>query len=181
MTPTSSAITLHRRPLQRPATAGATMSVAEDYDAFVESNENAYVGIRCDGRIVGRSDRTAFRSRRSRPTARRKRPALRPTTGSTPWRARRSSRSDLTRRRTASAAKEGDGGHADDPARRKKKFDVTVKRASVEVEVVKYSMLDGSIGYIKINNFEANSADRTIEAIDAARAGRQGARVRPAL
>lgn len=44
--------------------------------------------------------------------------------------------------------------------------DITVTRGIVETEVVVYELLENGLGYIKINNFDATSADKTIAAID---------------
>lgn len=145
---------------------------AEDYDAFVESNENAYVGI---GVTVESSDDLTDGVQ---------------ITKVTPNSPAEEAGIEADDRIYAVEGETVESLGLDDAKNRirgeegtevtltilrgEKKFDVTVKRASVEVEVVKYSMLDGSIGYIKINNFEANSADRTIEAIDALRG--QGAK-----
>ena len=49
-------------------------------------------------------------------------------------------------------------------------MDFTVTRATIEVEVVSYELLDNGIGYIKINNFDSNCARDTLAAIEALRA-----------
>lgn len=138
---------------------------AEDYDAFVESNENAYVGI---GVTVESSDDLTDGVQITKVT---------PNSPAEEAGIEADDRIYAVEGETVESlgldeAKNRIRGEEGTEVtltilRGEKKFDVTVKRASVEVEVVKYSMLDGSIGYIKINNFEANSADRTIEAIDA--------------
>lgn len=145
---------------------------AEDYDAFVESNENAYVGI---GVTVESSDDLSDGVQITKVT---------PNSPAEEAGIEADDRIYAVEGETVESlgldeAKNRIRGEEGTEVtltilRGEKKFDVTVKRASVEVEVVKYSMLDGSIGYIKINNFEANSADRTIEAIDALRG--QGAK-----
>lgn len=145
---------------------------AEDYDAFVESNENAYVGI---GVTVESSDDLTDGVQITKVT---------PNSPAEEAGIEADDRIYAVEGETVESlgldeAKNRIRGEEGTEVtltilRGEKKFDVTVKRASVEVEVVKYSMLDGSIGYIKINNFEANSADRTIEAIDALRG--QGAK-----
>lgn len=145
---------------------------AEDYDAFVESNENAYVGI---GVTVESSDDLTDGVQITKVT---------PNSPAEEAGIEADDRIYAVEGETVESlgldeAKNRIRGEEGTEVtltilRGEKKFDVTVKRASVEVEVVKYSMLDGSIGYIKINNFEANSADRTIEAIDALR--EQGAK-----
>lgn len=48
-----------------------------------------------------------------------------------------------------------------------KEFDLTITRAVIETDVVVFEMLDGNIGYIKINNFEARSSEESIAAIEA--------------
>lgn len=145
---------------------------AEDYDAFVESNENAYVGI---GVTVESSDDLTDGVQITKVT---------PNSPAEEAGIEADDRICAVEGETVESlgldeAKNRIRGEEGTEVtltilRGEKKFDVTVKRASVEVEVVKYSMLDGSIGYIKINNFEANSADRTIEAIDTLRG--QGAK-----
>lgn len=145
---------------------------AEDYDAFVESNENAYVGI---GVTVESSDDLTDGVQITKVT---------PNSPAEEAGIEADDRIYAVEGETVESlgldeAKNRIRGEEGTEVtltilRGEKKFDVMVKRASVEVEVVKYSMLDGSIGYIKINNFEANSADRTIEAIDALRG--QGAK-----
>ena len=47
-------------------------------------------------------------------------------------------------------------------------FDVTVTRATIEVEVVRAELLDGNVGYLKINNFDSGCAEKSIAAIEAA-------------
>lgn len=145
---------------------------AEDYDAFVESNENAYVGI---GVTVESSDDLTDGVQITKVT---------PNSPAEEAGIEADDRIYAVEGETVESlgldeAKNRIRGEEGTEVtltilRGEKKFDVTVKRASVEVEVVKYSMLDGSIGYIKINNFEANSADCTIEAIDTLR--EQGAK-----
>lgn len=46
-------------------------------------------------------------------------------------------------------------------------FDVTITRSLVEVDVVVWEMLPDSIGYIKINNFDANACRDSLRAIEA--------------
>lgn len=145
---------------------------AENYDAFVESNENAYVGI---GVTVESSDDLTDGVQITKVT---------PNSPAEEAGIEADDRIYAVEGETVESlgldeAKNRIRGEEGTEVtltilRGEKKFDVTVKRASVEVEVVKYSMLDGSIGYIKISNFEANSADRTIEAIDTLRG--QGAK-----
>ena len=45
-------------------------------------------------------------------------------------------------------------------------FDVTVTRATIEVEVVRAELLDGGVGYLKINNFDSGCAEKSIAAIE---------------
>lgn len=44
---------------------------------------------------------------------------------------------------------------------------VTVVRAKVESAPVRYELLEGGVGYVRLNNFFDNSAQRTQEAVDA--------------
>ena len=46
-------------------------------------------------------------------------------------------------------------------------LDVSVERRSIQTEVVSSRMLGDEIGYIKINNFDARSAEESIAAVDA--------------
>lgn len=46
-----------------------------------------------------------------------------------------------------------------------KEFDVTITRQVIEVEVVVYELLDGNVGYIKINNFDTHASRDAIAAI----------------
>ena len=145
---------------------------AEDYDAFVESNENAYVGI---GVTVESSDDLTDGVQITKVTPNRPAEEVGIEADDRIYAVEGETVESLGLDETKNRIRGEEGTEVTlTILRGEKKFDVTVKRASVEVEVVKYSMLDGSIGYIKINNFEANSADRTIEAIDALRG--QGAK-----
>lgn len=145
---------------------------AEDYDAFVESNENAYVGI---GVTVESSDDLTDGVQITKVTPNSPAEEAGIEANDRIYAVEGETVESLGLDETKNRIRGEEGTEVTlTILRGEKKFDVTVKRASVEVEVVKYSMLDGSIGYIKINNFEANSADRTIKAIDALRG--QGAK-----
>lgn len=145
---------------------------AEDYDAFVESNENAYVGI---GVTVESSDDLTDGVQITKVTPNSPAEEAGIEADDRIYAVEGETVESLGLDETKNRIRGEEGTKVTlTILRGEKKFDVTVKRASVEVEVVKYSMLDGSIGYIKINNFEANSADRTIEAIDTLR--EQGAK-----
>ena len=145
---------------------------AEDYDAFVESNENAYVGI---GVTVESSDDLTDGVQITKVTPNSPAEEVGIEADDRIYAVEGETVESLGLDETKNRIRGEEGTEVTlTILRGEKKFDVTVKRASVEVEVVKYSMLDGSIGYIKINNFEANSADRTIEAIDTLR--EQGAK-----
>ena len=145
---------------------------AEDYDAFVESNENAYVGI---GVTVESSDDLTDGVQITKVTPNSPAEEVGIEADDRIYAVEGETVESLGLDETKNRIRGEEGTEVTlTILRGEKKFDVTVKRAFVEVEVVKYSMLDGSIGYIKINNFEANSADRTIEAIDALRG--QGAK-----
>lgn len=145
---------------------------AEDYDAFVESNENAYVGI---GVTVESSDDLTDGVQITKVTPNSPAEEAGIEADDRIYAVEGETVESLGLDETKNRIRGEEGTEVTlTILRGEKKFDVAVKRASVEVEVVKYSMLDGSIGYIKINNFEANSADRTIEAIDTLR--EQGAK-----
>ena len=47
-----------------------------------------------------------------------------------------------------------------------KEFDVTITRQVIEVDVVVYELLDNNVGYIKINNFDTHSSRDSIAAIE---------------
>ena len=51
-----------------------------------------------------------------------------------------------------------------------KELTFTMKRASVPVENVTYQVLDDTVGYIKIGNFDTNACKDTVAAIEAVRA-----------
>lgn len=145
---------------------------ADDYDALVESNENAYVGI---GVTIESSDDLTDGIRITKVTPNSPAEAAGIEADDKIYAVEGETIESLGLDEAKNRIRGEEGTEVTlTILRGEKKFDVTVKRASVEVEVVKYDMLDGSIGYIKINNFEANSADRTIEAIDALR--EQGAK-----
>ncbi len=47
-----------------------------------------------------------------------------------------------------------------------KDFDVTITRQEIKVDVVVYELLDNNVGYIKINNFDTRSSSDAIAAIE---------------
>lgn len=49
--------------------------------------------------------------------------------------------------------------------RDEEKFDVTITRQTIEVEVVVFELLENNVGYIKINNFDTHSSRDAIAAI----------------
>lgn len=51
--------------------------------------------------------------------------------------------------------------------RGEQEFDVEVTRATIEIEVVAWDLLDDGVGYVKINNFDGGCAEKTIAAIEA--------------
>lgn len=55
-------------------------------------------------------------------------------------------------------------------------FDVTVTRATIEVEVVRAELLDGNVGYLKINNFDSGLR-RKVHCCDRVPAGSRAQRL----
>lgn len=51
-------------------------------------------------------------------------------------------------------------------ARGEEQWELTLTRRSIETEVASCELLDGDIGYIRINNFDVRCADETIACID---------------
>lgn len=47
-----------------------------------------------------------------------------------------------------------------------REFDVTITRQMIEVDIVVYELLDHNVGYIKINNFDTHSSRDSIAAIE---------------
>lgn len=45
-------------------------------------------------------------------------------------------------------------------------LELTLERRTIQVAVAEWQMLDGNIGYIKINNFNSNCADQSIQAVE---------------
>ena len=137
---------------------------AEDYAAYVESNENAYVGIGVTIQHENEDD-AGF--------------TIASVTRNSPAEEAGLQIGDMI------VAVEGEPVDPDDMSAAQKKvrgeagtdvaitivrngesMDVTITRNVIETEVVAYELLDGSVGYIKINNFDAHCARDTIAAIE---------------
>lgn len=138
---------------------------AEDYAAYVESNENAYVGIGVSIQHVNEDD-DGF--------------TIVSVTHNSPAEAAGLKNGDMV------VAVEGEPVDPEDMSATQQKvrgevgtdvtitvlrdgeaMDVTITRSIIETEVVVFELLDSGDGYIKINNFDAHSARDTIAAIDA--------------
>lgn len=137
---------------------------AEDYAAYVESNENAYVGIGVTIKHENDDD-PGF--------------TIASVTHNSPAEEAGLKIGDMV------VAVEGEAVDPEDMSAAQKKvrgeagtdvtitilrdgerLDVTITRNVIETEVVVYELLDTNDGYIKINNFDAHSARDTIDAID---------------
>lgn len=137
---------------------------AEDYAAYVESNENAYVGIGVTIKHENDDD-PGF--------------TIASVTRNSPAEEAGLKIGDMV------VAVEGEAVDPEDMSAAQKKvrgeagtdvtitilrdgerLDVTITRNVIETEVVVYELLDTNDGYIKINNFDAHSARDTIDAID---------------
>lgn len=138
---------------------------AEDYAAYVESNENAYVGIGVSIQHMNEDD-AGF--------------TIVSVTHNSPAEAAGLQNGDMV------VAVEGEPVDPEDMSATQQKvrgevgtdvtitvlrdgetMDVTITRNIIETEVVASELLDSGDGYIKINNFDAHSARDTIAAIDA--------------
>lgn len=137
---------------------------AEDYDAYVEDNNNAYVGIGVTIRLVNEDDPGLT--------------VISVTSNSPAYQAglqiddvivavEGESVTELGLEETQSRVK-GEAGTDVTLTilRGDERFDVTITRGVVEMEVVTYELLEQGIGYIKINNFDANCYSNASEAID---------------
>lgn len=137
---------------------------AEDYDAYLESNANAYVGIGVTIQLANEDD-AGF--------------TIVSVTHNSPAEAAGLQNGDMI------VAVEGEnavemgmteaqhrvrGEEGTDITltilREGKEFDVTITRRMIEVEVVAYELLEDNVGYIKINNFDTHSSRDAIAAIE---------------
>ncbi len=137
---------------------------AEDYDAYVEDNNNAYVGIGVTIQFINEDD-PGFT-------------IVSVTSNSPAYQAGLENGDVIVAVEGASVVELGieetqsrvKGEEGTDVTltilRGEETFDVTITRGVVEVEVVVYEMLDGNIGYIKINNFDANCFRNSLIAIE---------------
>lgn len=137
---------------------------AEDYAAYLESNENAYVGIGVTIQLIDEAD-DGF--------------TIASVTHNSPAEAAGLQNGDMI------VAVEGEPIDPTDMSATQKKvrgeegtdvtltirrddavFDVTITRMTIETEVVSYELLENNIAYIKISNFDAHCARDTIAAIE---------------
>lgn len=138
---------------------------ADEYDAYVESNENAYVGIGVTIQLAEEGD-DGF--------------TVTSVTHNSPAEEAGLQNGDMI------VAVEGEAVDPSDMTATQKKVrgeegtsvtltirrdgaehDVTITRKTIETEVVTYELLADNIGYIKISNFDAHCARDTIAAIEA--------------
>ena len=137
---------------------------AEDYEAYLESNANAYVGIGVTIQLMEESDpgfsivsithespaEDAGLQIGDMIVAVEGQDALELGMTGTQQHVRGEEGTDVT------ITIERDG----------QRFDVTIPRRVIEVDVVVYEMLESGEGYIKINNFDTHCARDTIAAIE---------------
>lgn len=137
---------------------------AEDYEAYLESNANAYVGIGVTIQLMEESDpgfsivsithespaEDAGLQIGDMIVAVEGQDALELGMTGTQQHVRGEEGTDVT------ITIERDG----------QRFDVTITRRVIEVDVVVYEMLESGEGYIKINNFDTHCARDTIAAIE---------------
>ena len=143
---------------------------AKDFDAYLESNANAYVGI---GVTIlqpeeGDKDAAGFTIATVTHNSPAEKAGLLP--GDVITAVEGSSALELGMEETKNRVR---GEEETDVTltilRGGEQKDVTITRATIEVEVVSYELLENAIGYIKINNFDSNCARDTLAAIDALR------------
>ena len=143
---------------------------AKDFDAYLESNANAYVGI---GVTIQQpeeedSDAAGFTIATVTHNSPAEKAGLLP--GDVITAVEGSSALELGMEETKNRVR---GEEETDVTltilRGGEQKDVTITRATIEVEVVSYELLENAIGYIKINNFDSNCARDTLAAIDALR------------
>lgn len=137
---------------------------ADDYAAYVESNENAYVGIGVTIQHLNEDDPgfTIASVTRNSPAAE---AGLQVGDMVVAVEGEAVDPEDMT------ATQQKVRGEAGTDVtltvlRGSERIDVTITRNVIETEVVSYEMMEDDIGYIKINNFDAHSARDTIAAID---------------
>lgn len=144
---------------------------AEDYDAYMESNANAYVGIGVTIQLTNEDDPgfTIVSVNHNSPAeaaglqngdmivAVEGENAVEMGMTEAQHRVRGEEGTDIT----ITILRDG------------KQFDATITRQVIEVDVVVYELLENGVGYIKINNFDTRSSDEAIAAIEDLRA--QGA------
>ena len=143
---------------------------AKDFDAYLESNANAYVGI---GVTIqqpeeGDSDAAGFTIATVTHNSPAGKAGLLP--GDVITAVEGSSALELGMEETKNRVRGEEGTDVTlTILRGDEQKDVTITRATIEVEVVSYELLENAIGYIKINNFDSNCARDTLAAIDALR------------
>ncbi len=136
---------------------------ADEYAAHQESKENVYVGVGIT--IAEREDKTGFDIREVVPGGSAQEQGILPgdiliavdgksVAGMTAAKVKQQIQGDAGTNVTVSVLREG------------VQLDFALTRRKIQVEVAKGQMLDGNIGLIRINNFNANCAKETIAAIE---------------
>ena len=137
---------------------------AEDFAAYAEDSANAYVGIGITIELSNEDDAgfTVIQVARNGPA---EAAGIRVGDMLTKVEGQNVMEIGMTEARNLVRGKEGTDVTIT-ILRDGKERDFTITRATVEVEVVTFELLESNIGYIKINNFGSNCARDTLEAIE---------------
>ena len=137
---------------------------AEDYDAYMEQNNNAYVGIGVTIELTNEDDEgfTVVSVTRNSPA---EKAGLQSGDVIVAVEGEAVDPADMT---ATQQKVRGEAGTKVTMSivRGTERMDVTVERATIETEVVAYELLKDNIGYIKINNFDTHCARDTLAAIE---------------
>lgn len=137
---------------------------AEDYEKLLEQNNNAYVGIGVTIQKVNEADEgyTVVSVTHNGPAE-----AASILTGDMIVAVEGQSTTELTMTDTQQLVRGEEGTQVNLTLLRDgERLDVAVTRKTIEVDVVKYEMLDDNIGYLKINNFENHCYRDSVAAIE---------------
>lgn len=137
---------------------------AEDYDSYLESNNNAYVGIGITIRLENEDD-AGFTVESVTADGPAYRAGIR--TGDLLVAVEGQNAVELGMTETQQLVRGEEGTDVSLTIRRgEETLELTVTRATIETVIVEYEILDGGIAYIKIDNFDANCARDTLAAIE---------------
>lgn len=137
---------------------------AEDYDSYLESNNNAYVGIGITIRLENEDD-AGFTVESVTADGPAYRAGIR--TGDLLVAVEGQNAVELGMTETQQLVRGEKGTDVSLTIRRgEETLELTVTRATIETVIVEYEILDGGIAYIKIDNFDANCARDTLAAIE---------------